>query len=129
MSHPIILLVEDNRLLRWWLTSSLQREGWAVSAPQSPEEAMTLAGAKSFDVVITDWRLPEGHFGCEILERVRQKHPATMAILISAESGGEFTDQARACGFDLIIEKPFPVAEILGAVHRLTERIPARAAC
>ena len=129
MTGPTILLVEDNQLLRWWMTSSLQREGWVVSAPQSPDGAIALAGAKSFDVVITDWRLPEGHFGCEILTRVREKSPRTLAILISAESGGEFTDQARACGFDLVIEKPFPVAEIVGAVHHLTGRFPAKAVC
>jgi two-component system OmpR family response regulator len=129
MTGPTILLVEDNRLLRWWMTCSLQYEGWVVSAPQSPNEAIALAGAKSFDVVITDWRLPEGHFGCEILARVREKSPRTLAILISAESGGEFTDQARACGFDLVIEKPFPVAEIVGAVHHLTGRLPAKAVC
>jgi DNA-binding response OmpR family regulator len=129
MTGPTILLVEDNYLLRWWMTSSLQREGWVVSAPQSPDEAIALAGAKSFDVVITDWRLPEGHLGCEILTRVREKSPRTLAILISAESGGEFTDQARACGFDLVIEKPFPVAEIIGAVHTLAGRLPAKAVC
>ena len=129
MTGPTILLVEDNQLLRWWMTSSLQREGWVVSAPQSPDEAIALAAAKSFDVVITDWRLPEGHFGCGILARVREKSPRTLAILISAESGGEFTDQARACGFDLVIEKPFPVAEIIGAVHTLAGRLPAKAVC
>jgi len=126
MAGPTILLVEDNQLLRWWMTNSLQSEGCAVSAPQSAEEGIELAGAKSFNVVITDWRLPEGHLGGEILARVREKFPETLAILISAESGGEFRHQARACGFDLVIEKPFPVAEIVGAVHQLAGRLRQR---
>jgi len=129
MTGPTILLVEDNRLLRWWMTSSLQREGWKVAAPQSSQEAVEMAGSRPFDVVITDWRLAEGHRGCEILARVRQKFPQTLAILISAEAGGEFSKQARACGFDLVIEKPFAVAEIVGAVHHLAGELPAKVAC
>ena len=127
MSAPTILLVEDNQLLRWWMTSSLQRDGWLVSSPQTAEEALTLASSQSFAVVITDWRLSEGHLGCEILSRVRESSPATVAILISAEAGSAFKDQACARGFDLVIEKPFPLAEILGAVHHLAGRMPAKA--
>jgi len=129
MTGPTILLVEDNRLLRWWMTSSLQYEGWKVTAPQSAQEAVEIAGSRPFDVVITDWRLAEGNLGCEILARVRQRFPRTLAILISAEADSEFANQARACGFDLVIEKPFPVAEIVGAVHHLTQGLPARVAC
>ncbi len=114
-----VLLVEDNQLLRWWMTSSLQREGCSVEAPKSVDEAIRIAGGSPFDVLITDWRLAEGHDGFEVLARVREKHPETLAILISAEAGADLADLARTNGFNLVIEKPFPVAEIVGAVHNL----------
>lgn len=121
MPRLSVLLVEDNQLLRWWVTSSLAREGCCVMAPPSVDEAMSLAAATPFDVLITDWRLAQGHNGLEVLTRVREKSPETLAILISAEADAELSGRARASGFDLVIEKPFPVAEIVGAVHRLTE--------
>lgn len=120
MSQPTVLLVEDNRLLRWWMTSSLQHEGCLVAAPKSVDEAMDIATVTHFDVLITDWRLADGHDGSEVLAHVREKYPQTLAILISAEADTELADRARTDGFNLIIEKPFPVAEIVGAVRELT---------
>jgi DNA-binding response OmpR family regulator len=116
-----VLLVEDNQLLRWWMTSSLQREGFRVVAPKSVEEAIALA-ATPFDVLITDWRLAQDHNGLEILTGARKKFPGTLAILISAEADAELSHRARAGGFDLVIEKPFAVADIVGAVQHLAER-------
>ncbi len=114
-----VLLVEDNQLLRWWMSCCLQREGFVVVAPTSVEEAMSAASKAPYEVLITDWRLAEDHNGFEVLARVREKSPSALAILISAEASSELPERARALGFDLIIEKPFPVAEIVGAVRNL----------
>ncbi len=128
MRVPTVLLVEDNSLLRWWMTSSLQREGFQVAAPPSVEEALSLVGLAGFDVLITDWRLAEGHDGLEILNRVRLREPRTLAVLVSAEAGADFAERARELGFDLVIEKPFPVSEIVSAVHGLAGRVAPRMA-
>ncbi len=122
VEHPSILLVEDNPLLRWCMSSSLQRDGCRVTAPESVGEAISLAAHSCFDVLITDWRLAQGHCGSEILSYAREKFPETLAILISAEAGAELSDRARARGFDLVIEKPCPAVEIVGAVHDLVRR-------
>ncbi len=119
MSRLSVLLVEDNQLLRWWMTSTLQRVGCCVVAPTSAEDALAVAGAARFDVLITDWRLADGHDGFEVLGRIRERFPETLAILISAEAGAELADRARSMGFDLVIAKPFPVAEIVAAVQSL----------
>ncbi len=118
-----VLLVEDNQLLRWWLTNSLEGEGYCVVAPETVDEAISMAGVTPFDALITDWRLTQGHDGLEILNRVRERFPGTLAILISAEADAQLSAQAQAGGFDLVIEKPFPVAEIVGAVKRLSEHV------
>jgi DNA-binding response OmpR family regulator len=125
---PTVLLVEDNSLLRWWMTNSLSNEGFRVAAPESVEEAINLAGVAPFDVLITDWRLAEGHDGLEILNRARRKDPTTVAVLVSAEAQPDFSERARDLGFDLVIEKPFGVAEIVDAVHGLTDRHASRIA-
>lgn len=121
-----ILLVEDNQLLRWWMASSLQRDGCHVTAPKSVEEALACAEA-SFDLLITDWRLADGHTGLEILQRARAAHPGILTVLVSAEADVELAARARASGFDIVIEKPFPAAEIVGAVHSLANRASSSA--
>ena len=118
-----VLLVEDNRLLRWWLTVSLQREGFRVVAPETVDEAISIASVTTFDALITDWRLAQGRDGQEVLNRVRERFPGTLAILISAEADAELSARAQAGGFDRMIEKPFPAAEIVSAVKRLSEYV------
>jgi CheY-like chemotaxis protein len=125
---PTVLLVEDNSLLRWWMTSSLSNEGFRVAAPKSVEEAISLAGVQPFDVLITDWRLAEGHDGLEVLNRARRKDPSTVAVLVSAEAEEDFSERAKELGFDLVIEKPFGVADIVAAVHEVAGHHPARLA-
>ena len=119
MGPLTVLLVEDKRLLRWWMTSCLERAGFSVLPTESLDEATQIASARHPDLLITDWRLADGHNGLEVLTRIREKHPQVMAILISAEAGAELAGRARASGFDLVVEKPCPVAEIIGAVHKV----------
>jgi len=121
---PTVLLVEDNQLLRWWMASSLEREGWAVLTPKSVDEAIKMAGTHAFDVLITDWRLADDHDGFEVLSQVRAKYPQVVAILISAEADAELAGRAQANGFNVVLRKPFPLAEIVGAVHNLAVNRP-----
>jgi DNA-binding response OmpR family regulator len=125
---PSVLLVEDNILLRWWMTSSLLNEGFRVAAPVTVDEAIDLAGVEPFDVLITDWRLAEDHDGLEILNRARRKDPNTVAVLVSAEAEADFSERAKKLGFDLVIEKPFGVADIVDAVHDVARHHTVRMA-
>ncbi len=114
-----VLLVEDKRLLRWWMTSCLERAGFEVLSTETLDEATQMASSDHLDLLITDWRLADGHTGSEVLARIREKHPRALAILVSAEAGTELAGRALAQGFHLVVEKPCPVAEIIGAVHKL----------
>ena len=125
MGRRTVLLVEDNQLLRWWMTSSLEREGWSVLTSNSADEAIRMTGTAAFDVLITDWRLADDQDGFEVLAQVRAKYPQVLAILISADADAELTGRAQANGFDVVLRKPFPLAEIVGAVHGLAVSQPS----
>jgi len=120
MKSPRVLLVEDNRLLRWCVCSELHRGGCAVVAPETVDEVMRLDPAQTVNVLVTDCRLADGHNGFEVLARVRERYPEICAILISAEADPQLAVRARNAGFDVVIEKPCRVAEIVGAVRALT---------
>ncbi len=124
MERPRILLVEDNKLLRWWMMVDLFDAGFWVAAPDTMEEAIRWAETLSFDILFTDWRLPVGHDGFEMLERVRAKSPASIAVLMSAEMDDELARQAHAVGFQHVLTKPFRPADL---VEMLQPALPAGA--
>ena len=123
LDKPKLLLVEDNRLLRWWMTSSLEHAGFVVAAPETLAEALQICDSCPVDLLVTDWHLREEGDGFEVLARARRRSPRAFAILISAEADVDLAKSAREAGFDFVIQKPFPVAEIVGAVHVYGERI------
>jgi DNA-binding response OmpR family regulator len=122
MDLPKVLVVEDNRLLRWWMTSSLEHAGFAVEAPETFSEALQICDSAAIEMLVTDWHLREQGDGFEVLEHARRHSPKVFAVLISAEADAELTGAARTAGFDVVIQKPFPVAEIVGAVHAYQEK-------
>ena len=117
MNQPRILLIEDNELLRWWMVKCLTREGFRVVAPPTVDEGLKMGTQNPFDVLVSDWRLPDGHDGLEVLAAVRAVFPDIISILISAEADDELTKRALEAGFDRVIRKPLEVSEIVGAIQ------------
>ncbi len=124
MTKPRVLLVEDNRLLRWCVCKELDRSGCAVLAVETVEEALRLDSEQPVNVLVTDCRLSEGHDGFEVLAYVRARYPHISSILISAEADPQLASRARNAGFNYVIEKPCPVEEIVGAIRALTAALP-----
>jgi CheY-like chemotaxis protein len=117
MKRIEILLIEDNQLLRWCMTRSLSQEGLVVVAPSTVEEGLRLGTTFRFDLLITDWQLPDGHDGFQVLAAVRQSFPQTASILISAHVDAALIRRGVVAGFDRIIQKPLEAADITGAIQ------------
>jgi DNA-binding response OmpR family regulator len=115
--HLRILLIEDNRLLRWWMTRSLTREGFLVVAPPTVDEGLRLGTEYPFDVLVSDWQLGDGHDGFDVLTTVRQVYPQITSILISAETDPDLAERALCAGFNRVVKKPLEVSEIVGAIQ------------
>ena len=61
MADPsIALLVEDERQIRRFIHSALEREGWIVHEAETLRQGLTEAGARKPDLVILDLGLPDG---------------------------------------------------------------------
>ena len=81
-ASPTILLVDDNRdglLVRKLL---LEEAGFEVRAASSPGEALALFRSTRFDVVVTDYRMPEMN-GAELIARLREVRANARIILLS----------------------------------------------
>ncbi|MCC8394631.1 response regulator [Paraburkholderia sp. MMS20-SJTR3] len=77
-----VLLVEDDAQSREALAELLGALGLACSAAGSAEEALPLAAAQHYDVLLTDLTLP-GMSGAELARVVRREQPSIRVLLVS----------------------------------------------
>ena len=102
-SHHNILLVDDNRdglLVRRTLLEEL---GYGVSVAKNGEEGLKLFESASFDVVVTDYRMPRMN-GAELIQRIRKLNPNARIILLSGFVEGLGLTEENT-GADAVIAK------------------------
>jgi DNA-binding response OmpR family regulator len=116
-----ILLIEDESALRELLMAALTKAGHSVLLAQDGREGTALLARESVDLVITDMLMPNSD-GIEMILGLRQTHPK---IPIIAMTGGHqlgpdyYLRIARTLGAARLLQKPFPIAELLAAVESL----------
>jgi DNA-binding NtrC family response regulator len=116
-----ILVVDDERLIRWTLSQSLSELGHEVFEAPDGEAAIARAAAEEPDLVLLDIRMP-GLDGLQVLQVLRREHPATAVVMISAHGTLETAVEAMKLGAADYISKPFQAADVQHAVTRLLER-------
>ena len=85
-----ILFVDDEANILAGLRRMLrsQRDQWSMHFASSGEEALSKMQAESFDVVVSDMRMP-GMDGAELLTRVSKLYPNTVRLVLSGQSEHE----------------------------------------
>ncbi len=106
-----IMVVDDEKLVRWSISSGLERDHHEVFCAQSGEEAIEKAKEENFDLVITDFKMP-GMNGAELLEQLKKLNPETKVVVLTAYSEELSMRRAMKLGACEYIEKPFVVDEI-----------------
>ena len=113
-----ILLVEDDPPTLWRLQDALVKAGFDVAAAATLGEARASLGTRVPRVLLTDLQLPDGH-GIELIREVRQKHPATEIMVISALGDEETVVTAITVGATgYILKDAFP-SDIAATVRDL----------
>ena len=112
-----VLVVDDEKLIRWSMRENLERAGYHVVEAGDGEEALRILDAEGADLVLLDVRLP-GKSGLKVLEYINAHHPQTPAILMTAYSSVEEAVEAMKCGaFDYLV-KPFNQDEALVIIRK-----------
>jgi two-component system response regulator PilR (NtrC family) len=118
-----VLVVDDEKAMREFLTVLLEKEGHAVVAASDGEEALRVVAERPIDLVISDLRMPKMD-GIGLLAGIRERHPDLPLIMVTAYASSESTIQAMRLGADDYITKPFRVSEIRLVVEKALARIP-----
>lgn len=125
VSNAQILVVDDEPDLRMLYELTLLREGYRVETAGSLQEAWQLLEARTFDVVITDMRLPDG-MGIDILTQLKTQRRKEICVVITAYGSAEnAVGSFKAGAFDYLT-KPVDLKQfrtvIASAVQDATTR-------
>ena len=112
-----ILVVDDEKLIRWSVGERLQRGGYEVLSAESGEEALEVLAAQSPDLILLDVRLP-GIDGLVTLQRALAQSPELAVLMMSAHSTVDIAVEAMKHGAIDFLVKPFPFQALDAAVER-----------
>jgi len=115
-----ILVVDDEKLIRWSLGKALQTAGYDVDAATNGVEALQMMEKFRYDIVVTDLRMP-GLTGIELLKKIKEDGSAPPVIFISAYLSKEAIDDATHYGVFRCVHKPFHIENILHVVREALE--------
>ncbi|MFZ1640594.1 MAG: sigma-54 dependent transcriptional regulator [Candidatus Contendobacter sp.] len=120
-----ILLVDDDEAVCRMVEAILSDRDYTVSAHTRSLDAMTGFEPGSYDLVITDIKMPMMN-GLDVLQKVKQQDPALPVIMITAHATVDMSIQALRKGAYDLLTKPFEPEELLSRVRnalRQTELI------
>jgi two-component system response regulator AtoC len=119
--QPKLLLVEDDRENGLVLEEVLAKWGYQVTGIYSGREAVERARTESFDVVLTDIRMP-GVDGIQVLKAIRQCQPITQVVMMTGFGSIESAVEAVQAGAFDYVSKPFKFDEIRLVLQRALEQ-------
>jgi two-component system response regulator PilR (NtrC family) len=116
-----ILVVDDESSMRQLLEIALGKEGYRVTVAESGHEAVALLNKGSFDLVISDIRMPD-MTGVEVLRHVKEVSSETVVIMITAYASTETAVEALRLGAYDYITKPFKIEEVKNTIQHALEK-------
>ena len=115
-----ILIVEDDRPLSQGIAIALGQEERRFTQAYTLEEAGRALALETFDLLILDLNLPDGH-GLDLLRRLRQREE-TPVLILTANDLERSEVAGLEAGADDYVTKPFSLAVLRARADRLLER-------
>ncbi|HYB99418.1 MAG TPA: sigma-54 dependent transcriptional regulator [Candidatus Limnocylindrales bacterium] len=112
-----IVLVEDEDVLRRYLTGTLQRLEHTVRAAETAEDGLRLIEEGEPDILLTDFQLP-GMTGYDLLKLVKESHATVSVVLITAHGTVEDAVSAMRAGASDYLTKPVNLQELNLIIER-----------
>jgi two-component system nitrogen regulation response regulator GlnG len=112
-----VWIVDDDRSIRWVIEKALSREGIAFNSFSTVQEALDALSGGAPEVLVSDIRMP-GQSGLELLQIVKQRHPAVPVIVMTAYSDLDSAVAAFQGGAYEYLPKPFDVDQAVELIRR-----------
>jgi DNA-binding response OmpR family regulator len=120
MMAATVLVVEDERKLRDFIRSYLERAGFTVLSTGSGAEAISMATAAAPDLVVLDLGLPD--VPGETVARELRTMSAVPILMLTAKAAEEDRIRGLELGADDYVTKPFSPRELTLRVQAILRR-------
>jgi two-component system OmpR family response regulator len=121
LDHGTLLVVDDEPFLRDAVAASLRFLGFDVTAAETGLEALRLARADRFDLVVLDVMLPDVD-GFEVLRRLRRDGSRIPVIFLTARDTQADKVNGLTLGGDDYLTKPFGLEELAARIRSVLRR-------
>ncbi len=112
-----ILVVDDEPLMRKFLTVVLSSSGYFVAEAEDGANALLKLEDDCYDLVLTDLTMPNMN-GLELLEHIASEYAKVVTIMMTGSLDSQVSNLAEQKGVFDIILKPFRIEELLSTVQR-----------
>jgi len=115
-----ILVVDDDKNLRWVLNTQLEDMGYSVSSAAGGLDALAAIAKNPPSLVLTDLKMP-GLSGIDLLQRIRSEYPEVPAVVITAFGTIQSAVEAMRLGAYDYLTKPIDFDELAIVVNRVLD--------
>jgi DNA-binding response OmpR family regulator len=115
-SH-VALVVDDEPLVRRFVSAVLRREGWTVLEAANAIAALALADHKPLDLLVTDYEMPRVS-GVTLAEQLRAQQQDLPVLVISGQPDVDYKMRSLR-GRAAFARKPIAAAELVASVGAL----------
>ena len=117
---PVVLVVDDEALLRWHATDVLVSAGYrVVEADNAAVALQILEDRQDVRVLFTDVQMPGPLDGIDLARQVHQRWPDVLLLVTSGHlkfSNSDIPDDG------CFVSKPYRSSDLIGTVDRLIAR-------
>jgi len=123
---PKILFVDDEPDILEALDNALFEQPFSVTTAEGPIEALEILSRETFDVVVSDERMPQGS-GAAFLAQVALRYPDTVRILLTGQATLEAAKVAINEGrIFRFVDKPCPAETLISTIYEALETVRPR---
>lgn len=112
-----VLVVDDQPAMVDLIIADLEEVGFEARGCHDADAAVAALDESSFDVVVTDLRMP-GRSGLELCRQLVQDHPATPVIVMTAFGSVAGAVEAMQAGAQDFVTKPFEIDRLKLAIDK-----------
>lgn len=114
-----VLVADDDPQIAALLREALTADGHFVVVTRDGGEALRTFETQRFSLLVVDFQMPVKS-GVQVIQELRARGVAVPALLVSSHVPDEVRQALAADDRVLVLDKPFSLAELRGAVEKLT---------
>lgn len=120
-----ILVIDDDSYICNLLVNYLEKNGYQAQYSLTGNKGIKLIEKKKFDLVLSDFRLPDGD-GMEILKKIKELKPDLPVIIMTAYADVRMAVKLIKSGAFDYVTKPIQPEEILNLINKATPNYPKK---